>query len=209
MDAISAICAVAEEPNGRTSGQGGDAPIENNDRNLTFISPYIFAPLEPIQCEPMKEIIERNLRPFFGSGNIFAATERRLANFWDVYNQSGHAYIAISLKAGGRLIGGAGIGVLAGLPQSEGIGEIRDLVVDPEFRGQGLGAKLLQFCIMEAKLMGYRQLYLETTPQMEHAQRLFRRFGFKPVTSKQKKSEKEEGVETVPSYYLLDALNRA
>lgn len=206
MDAISASCTVNDENNTQPSSGKGDLSV--TDSSLTFASPYVFAPLEPIQVESIKQIIERNLRPYFGGGNIFAATERRLVNFWEVYNQPGHTFIAIFLKAGGKLIGGAGIGVLAGLPQSEGIGEIRDLVIEPEYRGQGLGAKILQFCLMEAKLMGYRQLYLETTPQMEHAQRLFRRFGFKPVISKQKKPDNEDREEAVPSYFLLEALNR-
>ncbi len=66
-----------------------------------------------------------------------------------------------------------------------------------------LGWKLAETA-EEAKAMGYKRLYLETTPQMEKAQKLFIRFGFRPVTQAQQ--ELKDQSSSVPSYFILENL---
>jgi putative acetyltransferase len=101
-------------------------------------------------------------------------------------------------------IGCVGLGPLHGLPSSEGVGEIRDLIVEEPYRGRGLGSKLLHLCINDAKQLGYKQLYLETTQNMTSAQRLFVRTGFRPVTGQawQTPANPEE----MPCYFLMETL---
>ena len=53
-----------------------------------------------------------------------------------------------------------------------------DLVVHPDFRKQGIGAKLLEYVIAQARADGVLRLTLLTDMQNEQAQVLYRRLGF-------------------------------
>ena len=152
----------------------------------------------------MREMIRRNMAAYEEAGSVLASTFRRLETFAELYVAVGSCFIvARDQGRDGLCIGGAGIGPLQGLSPAEGLGEIRDLVVEPTYRGHGIGARLLKRCLDEAKRLGYSRLYLESTPQMEHAQKLFLRFGFRPVTTGASKISKE-GV--MPCYYLMEHL---
>lgn len=163
-----------------------------------------FQHLDPNDEQDMCDIIRRNLSVFEEVGSVLAATYRRLDGLYGNYLGEGLRFIAAKNTEQNQLVGGAGIGPLAGLPLSEGYGEIRDLVIEPDYRGQGLGARLLKTCIATAKEFGYKRLYLKTTPQMQNAQRLFERFGFRAVTHGA--GEKMEPKTGLPCYYLLEDL---
>lgn len=169
-----------------------------------------------LETEPIvRDLIRRNLQGYDEVGSVLASTFRRLAALLRIYKSEGSKYFVLKETSGsGICLGGAGIGSLHGLPPSEGLGEVRDLVLDEHFRGQGLGARLLKRCVEEAKALGYKRLYLETTPQMENAQKLFIRFGFRPVTQAQsdtrgsmsKGGTAGETPAGVPSYFILDQI---
>lgn len=162
--------------------------------------------LQEKDAERMVEILRDNLDPFEEAGSVLAAINRRLHNFIQVYTEAGSVYLVVKDRVENRLVGGAGIGPFAGLSPSEGIAEIRELVIDASYRGQGLGALLLKACLEWAEKFGYSRIYLETTPQMQHAQELFRRFHFKPVTlQKGKKTEaSDKQISQLPCYFMLD-----
>jgi putative acetyltransferase len=160
------------------------------------------------ETEPaMKDLIRRNLQGFDEAGTVLAATFRRLADLAKVYKADGARYFVLRDGKTGNCIGGAGLGSLHGLSPQEGLGEVRDLVLDEAYRGRGLGGRLLKRCVDEAKRLGYRRLYLETTPQMENAQKLFIRFGFRPVTQAATSDVRAAGTEgAVPGYFILESL---
>jgi putative acetyltransferase len=58
--------------------------------------------------------------------------------------------------------------------------EVKRLYVRLEARGRGLGAMLVAAVIAAARDLGYRTLKLDTLPQMPQAQKLYRRYGFRP-----------------------------
>ena len=55
---------------------------------------------------------------------------------------------------------------------------IRMLAVDPAFRGRGVGATLVEWCVARARESGRARLVLHTTEPMKDAQRLYARLGF-------------------------------
>jgi putative acetyltransferase len=59
--------------------------------------------------------------------------------------------------------------------------EMKRLFVRPAFRGLGIGKKLAEFIIGEAKRMGYKVMRLDTLPYMVEAKALYKAVGFKQV----------------------------
>lgn len=151
-------------------------------------------------------LIKHNMERFDDSEAVLAATFRRLNNLFQIYRKEGCSlFVAKSVGDGdkSKSVACAGLGPLHGLPPSEGVGEIRDLVVNENFRGQGIGSRLLHRCIDEARNLGYQRLYLETSQNMVNARKLFLRSGFRPVTES---TATESMSQDLPCYFLLENL---
>ncbi len=56
--------------------------------------------------------------------------------------------------------------------------EMKRLYVRPVFQGKGIGRRLVDRIIEEARTIGYRQMLLDTLPFLQSAIRLYRTYGF-------------------------------
>jgi putative acetyltransferase len=77
------------------------------------------------------------------------------------------------------IIGGCGVYPTPGLP--EGCAELVKFYLAASYRGKGIGWQLMEKTFESAKKLGYRQLYLESLPELGKAISMYERAGFKNI----------------------------
>ena len=94
---------------------------------------------------------------------------------YDLFSQTPGSVYFVADKAG-EVLGGGGIFPSAGLPDDTC--ELVKMYLLPQARGVGLGKKIIQQCIAFAKETGYKNIYIETMPELQQAMKTYEKFGF-------------------------------
>ncbi len=105
-----------------------------------------------------------------------AATDSDLDDIEATYIASGGTFRVIE-TADGKLVGCGGL-----LPTSADELELRKMYLLPEFRGRGLGKRLLVELIEYARQRQVARITLETATDLKEAIALYQAFGFVPYS---------------------------
>src|SRR4030095_2786443 len=125
---------------------------------------------------PVLAKIVRNTLAEFGANHpgtvYFDPTTDAL---YELFQTKGAAYFVACIDD--KIVGGGGVYPTDGLPADTC--ELVKMYLMPEVRGIGLGKTLIEKSLWCAKEAGYRQVYLETMPELKQAMKVYEKFGFR------------------------------
>ncbi len=142
---------------------------------MEITSPVIIRPIQAAD-NPMLASIVRNTLAEFGAnkpGTVFY--DPTTDHLFELFRKKGSMYLVAEIPE--MILGGAGIYPTEGLP--EAVCELVKIYLRPEARKKGLGRLLIEKCLDAALNFGYRQVYLESMPELKQAVGLYEKFGFK------------------------------
>ncbi|RYD74326.1 MAG: GNAT family N-acetyltransferase [Sphingobacteriales bacterium] len=125
--------------------------------------------------KPLAEMIRTVFREFKIDQPGTVYTDPTTDNLYELFQTAGSAYWVAAENA--LILGGCGIYPTQGLP--EGCAELVKFYVSAAIRGKGFGKNLMQKSINSAKEMGYKQLYLESLPELGKAVGMYEKAGFR------------------------------
>lgn len=130
--------------------------------------------IQPSDNADLSKIIKDTLAEFGANhpGTVYydATTDA----LYELFQKEGAAYFVAELN--GEIVGGGGIYPTDGLPADTC--ELVKMYLLPQARGTGLGRTLIEKSIAFAKEAGYKQIYLETMPELKQALNIYAKFGF-------------------------------
>jgi putative acetyltransferase len=89
------------------------------------------------------------------------------------------------LRKGGQIfmvyLGPQAVGCVALVPIGDGVYELSKMAVSPGLRGMGIGRRLLEHAVSEARRMGAKSLFLGSNSKLENAVHLYEAVGFRHV----------------------------
>ena len=133
--------------------------------------------IKPQDNEAIEQII-RGIFPEFEiplTGSTYA--DKEVPIMYESYQGENKVYYILEDK--GAVVGGAGIKPVLGTDNT--ICELRKMYFMPKVRGKGYGKLMFDKCLRSARVMGYKQCYLESASQLNRAIHMYEKNGFKPL----------------------------
>ena len=128
---------------------------------------------------PMLATIIRNSLKEFGANKpgtvYYDETTDRLH---ELFKQNRSSYFVAVVN--NQVVGGGGIYPSKGLPDDTA--ELVKMYLEKTARGKGIGRMLISHCIAYASASGYKNIYLETMPELKKALSVYEKFGFEYLT---------------------------
>jgi putative acetyltransferase len=137
----------------------------------------IFRPIEEKDNKEIADLIRSVFREFKIDRPGTVYFDPTTDNLFKLFRTPGSEYWVA--EENGIIIGGCGVYPTPGLP--DGCAELVKLYLSASHRGRGIGWQLMEKTFNSAKKLGYRQLYLESLPELGKAISLYERTGFKNI----------------------------
>lgn len=138
------------------------------------IMSIILRPIRQSDNQEIAELIRSVFREFKIDMPGTVYTDPTTDDLYTLFRQPGSVYWIA--EEHDIILGGCGIFPTKGLP--EGCAELVKLYVSSDSRGKGVGNALMQKSIEWAKEFGYKQLYLESFPELNKAVSMYLCSGF-------------------------------
>jgi putative acetyltransferase len=139
----------------------------------------LFRPIKASDNALLAKIIRGNIEALKLPTEGTAHSDPTTDNLFQLFQTPGSAYLV--LEIGDEVLGGCGIYPSNGLPPH--CAELVRFFLLPKAHGKGYGKLFMQQCEQLAIANGYKQLYLESFPDMKAAIHLYHKFGYKPLTA--------------------------
>ena len=139
------------------------------------MDPIAIRSILPADNAAIASIIRGALTEFGAARPGTAYYDKATDNMYASFQQPGsHYYVGL---LNGRIAGGGGIYPSPGLP--ENVCEMVKTYLDATARGKGLGRQLIESSLGFAREYGYRQVYIETMPELKKAMSIYEKYGFR------------------------------
>ena len=149
-------------------------PTEINMKKTQTNTTPTLRPIQKDDIEIVAEIIRSVMTEFKAVGCGYSINDSEVDDMFTAYLPEGSVFYVV--EADGQILGCGGYAPLTGGDKETC--ELRKMYFLPELRGTGMGAKMLTFCLKEARREGYRHCYLETMEGMGKARSLYEKHGF-------------------------------
>jgi len=159
------------EPLAITEGDGGKVSVRVHQlvKSLQVIEIRSLAPCD--DATAFRALNEEWITRYF----TLEAKDRETLNnpAHSILLKGGHIFIAYA--------GAEAVGCVALIPMQDGVYELSKMAVSPHLRGRGLGRRLLQHAIAQARSIGARSLFLGSNTRLKDAVHLYESVGFRHV----------------------------
>lgn len=132
-------------------------------------------PIRKSDNEAIAKVIRDTLAEFGANHPGTVYYDPTTDHLYEIFQAQGSFYQVAELN--GEIVGGGGIYPTDGLPADTC--ELVKMYLLPQVRGIGLGKKLISDCLDAARQRGYKNVYLETMPELKDALKTYAKFGFR------------------------------
>ena len=130
--------------------------------------------IQPADNPSLSRIVKDTLAEFGANKPGTVYYDPTTDSLFELFQTKGAAYFVAEVDE--KIVGGGGIYPTDGLPANTC--ELVKMYLLPQARGTGLGRTLIEKCLNFAKDAGYKQVYLETMPELKQALSMYAKFGF-------------------------------
>jgi putative acetyltransferase len=140
-------------------------------------SDFTIRPIRKADNPKVARIIRDVMTEFGAVGQGYSINDPEVDNMYLAYPEPHSVFFVVT--NGKKVSGCGGIGPLTGADKS--VCELRKMYFQSGLRGTGMGSRLLNYCLEQARELGYKTCYLETLEHMTHARHLYRKHGFEAL----------------------------
>ena len=130
--------------------------------------------IQPADNPSLSRIVKDTLAEFGANKPGTVYYDPTTDSLFELFQTKGAAYFVAEVDE--KIVGGGGIYPTDGLPANTC--ELVKMYLLPQARGTGLGRTLIEKCLNFAKDAGYKQVYLETMPELKQALIMYAKCGF-------------------------------
>jgi len=142
-----------------------------------YFMPIILRQIKSTDNVPLTTLIRKVICEFNIDIPVIVDDDPYTDKLFELFQSDNSVYWVV--EENGVILGGCGIFPTAGL--QEGCAEIVKFYLSSESRGEGIEELLMQVTINTARNLGYKQLYLESFPELKRSVGLYRGLGFKSL----------------------------